>query len=184
MTLRKLDLTWLTILTLGPLLTLGCSTLEHSRSCPMNRAYRVLQIMNEVRAEHGAPPLEVNLRLIRAAQGHAQEVASGEASGHLGATRSTPSQRIRAAGYAYRAYGENVAEYTNSPDSVVEAWVASEGHRKVLVDPIYREVGIGIGHHQGKTVWVADFGLSKEPPHPRCHPPPKQAHSMREKAHP
>ena len=51
---------------------------------------------------------------------------------------------IDAAGYSYLAAGENLAKGYLDAQSLTSGWMANEGHRNNILNPIYKEVGIGI----------------------------------------
>jgi uncharacterized protein YkwD len=64
------------------------------------------------------------------------------------------------------AIGENLAWHTGaaSPRTIVRAWLRSAPHRRIMLDPAFRVVGIGTApgtptHRSaaGKT-YTADFG--------------------------
>jgi len=126
--------------------------------------------INAVRTREGALPLWPNIQLARAAQGHAQALADGEASGHFGADGSDPLQRITDAGYLPNAFGEDIAMGSAAPRLIVEAWMRSPAHRQVLLDPSLREVGLGGISSPDKPIWVADFGARAQAAETRCHP--------------
>ena len=42
--------------------------------------------------------------------------------------------------------GENLAEYKGTSQDIVDAWIASPAHLKVLSDKRYKYIGIGITH--------------------------------------
>ena len=80
--------------------------------------------------------------------------------------------RISAAGYDWRAAGENIATGFQTPVGVVRAWMASTGHCQNILNPTYGNVGTGIsrrpvsGWASGAGTWTQDFALSmfKSPP--------------------
>lgn len=154
----------------SPVLLFGCATGPGVSECGANPAQRLLFEINEARASEGVPPVWPNAMLVSAAQAHAQALADGTASGHLGADGSDPLERITEAGYLPIAFGENTATGSSAPARIVEAWLASPGHRTVLLAPSYDEVGLGGVLDIDRPVWVADFGARKESSDVRCHP--------------
>ena len=148
----------------------GCVALLRPSGCQANPAQSLLVEINAARAREGVPPVWPNALLITAAGGHARALAEGEASGHFGADGSDPLQRIRDAGYLPVAFGENTATGSSDSKRIVEAWLASPGHRAVLLDPSYDEVGLGGVLDLDRPVWVADFGAATESSDARCHP--------------
>jgi uncharacterized protein YkwD len=134
-----------------------------------------LCLINRERAAHGERPLRANRRLRRAAQAHSRSMADGDYFEHDGPGGSTPLMRLRAAGYISSTHvgfevGENIAWATSAlatPRAIVEAWMSSPGHRANILDPSYRETGIGVSPHapaalsQGQkgAVYTQDFGV-------------------------
>lgn len=132
-------------------------------------------LVNRERAAHGERPLIVNGRLNRAAQGHTEEMIAQDYFSHYSPTGDTPGSRIRAAGYIYSSglgyeIGENIAwgtRYLSTPRAIVEAWMASPGHRDNILDARYRETGMGVvaavptsdGHGQPGATYTQDFGV-------------------------
>jgi uncharacterized protein YkwD len=134
-----------------------------------------LCLINRERAAHGERPLRPNKRLRRAAQAHSQSMAFGDYFEHDGPSGQTPLARIRDAGYISSSHdgfevGENIAWGTlglATPRAIVAAWMASAGHRANILDPHYRETGIGVSPHppaslahgQAGAIYTQDFGV-------------------------
>jgi uncharacterized protein YkwD len=66
--------------------------------------------------------------------------------------------------------GENIAWGTlglATPKAIVEAWMASPGHRANILDASYRDTGIGVvaavpdsmGEGQDGAIYTQDFGV-------------------------
>ncbi len=137
-----------------------------------------LCLINRERVAHGERPLRPNRRLRRAAQAHSESMALGdyfEHDGGGGPGGGTPLTRIRDAGYISSSrvgyeLGENIAWGTlwlSTPRAIVGAWMASAGHRANILDPRYRETGIGVSaqppaslaHGQPGAIYTQDFGV-------------------------
>ena len=103
----------------------------------------MLAAVNQVRARNDVPPLRVDRRLARAAQAHARDMADNDFFAHEGSDRSDSGVRARRAGYDWRAVGENIAAGLASPEATVTDWMASPGHRRNMLDPVFRDAGIG-----------------------------------------
>lgn len=132
-------------------------------------------LVNRERIAHDERPLTVNGKLNRAAQGHSEEMIAQDYFSHYSPSGDTPSSRIKAAGYIYSSnigyeIGENIAWgtlYLATPKAIVEAWMASPGHRENILDARYRETGMGVvaavppsdGHGQPGATYTQDFGV-------------------------
>ena len=152
----------------------SCILPRGTPECRANPAQQLMVEINEARARADVPRVWPDARLARAAQGHARALAEGKASGHFGPDGSDPLQRINDAGYRPLAFGENVAEGSQAPRLIVEAWLRSPTHRQVMLDPSVQEVGLGVVLDPDHPIWVADFGSGTEQSEIRCHPWPTQ----------
>ena len=114
-------------------------------------AEATLCLLNGERADHGLAPLAVNQKLGAAASAFAQDLVAGSYFSHTGRDGSDVLDRIERAGYirADRGWrlGENLAWGTGvlaTPGSIMQAWMNSPGHRENILNPAYREIGIGV----------------------------------------
>ncbi len=139
----------------------GCkdSTRRAARLSPAAARAAVVCLFNRQRTGRGLPPLKQAGKLDRSAQGWTDHmVASGDFShGNDFASRFT------AEGYHWRAAGENIAAGQETPAAVVAAWMASTGHCRNILDPDFRDVGIGLSTKPVRwdtapVTWTADFG--------------------------
>ena len=128
----------------------------------------MLAAVNAARGEEKLPPLTLNERLNTAACRQAKDLAGRalsdvEALSHQGSDGSTLASRLQDAGYGYRAAAENLAAGVADPRETVRLWLASEGHRRNMLNPAFREAGAAHlgprvspgGNRQGPMdVWV------------------------------
>jgi uncharacterized protein YkwD len=118
----------------------------------------LLQSMNAVRTSHGLAPLRLDVRLLRAARGHSVDMMRRQYFAH-----GAVAARALAQGARGPVFGEDLAWGTDvTADWVVSRWLASPGHRAVLLRPGFRRVGIGIvlgtfAGRGGAAVVTADF---------------------------
>jgi uncharacterized protein YkwD len=69
--------------------------------------------------------------------------------------------RIQNAGYLFSSAGENVAYGFGDAAAVMSGWMNSEGHRQNILNPNYKEIGIGYAQGaDGRPYWTQDFGAS------------------------
>jgi uncharacterized protein YkwD len=90
------------------------------------------------------PAVSWNDRLEAAAQSHSDWMNRNNTLSHTGANGSDPGDRITAAGYIWRTYGENVASGYPNEESVVEGWLNSEGHCKNIMNGNFTEMGVAV----------------------------------------
>ncbi len=86
----------------------------------------MLNAVNAERRKRGLPDLQIDSRLMRAAEKHSEYQRSTgqmthDGNGGLGA-------RVTAEGYRWRGVAENVARGQQSVADVMRAWINSQGH--------------------------------------------------------
>ena len=118
-----------------------------ARAKPRRFARSVLRLQNRQRRAHGLRPLRPSRKLRRAAKRHARDMVRRHYFGHVSFAGRTVLDRVSRTGYGRRfSAGENLYYLVSrrpSPSQVVAAWMASPPHRHQLLNPAWREVGIG-----------------------------------------
>jgi len=146
----------------GPTPTPTATAVASATPTPANDwEARVVQLINSNRANQGLPPLSVDSRLVQAARRHSQDMATNNFFDHYGSDGSSPFDRIRDAGYSFRSAGETIAGGYTSPESAVNGWMNSSGHRAILLGN-FDEVGVGYVYNASSTYrhyWTADFAI-------------------------
>lgn len=164
---------------LAAVLALGCgespgSLLTSPRECATTVGQQVLVTVNDARDRAGAGRLDVDLRLVRAAEAHSADMATADDLSHTGTDGSSAAERAAAEGYEPTGYlGEVVAAGFARPDAVVEAWLQSDGHRAILLAPPGDHLGVGHAvSGSGTAYWTVVVGTtaSLEAPSGGCHP--------------
>ncbi len=129
----------------------------------------IVERVNTERAKANLPPLKNNLALSNAARYQANDMMSDEYFDHDTYDRIngtlTKVCGVWARVQNYYAYdaaaGENIAGGQDSPEQAMTAWMSSEGHKANILNPNFRELGVGYFH--GGTwlgdFWVQDFGV-------------------------
>ncbi|MBD2604851.1 pre-peptidase C-terminal domain-containing protein [Scytonema hofmannii FACHB-248] len=127
---------------------------------------RVLELTNAQRLQAGAVPLTLNSKLNNAAQAHSEDMALHDFFNHKGSNGSSIGDRALASGYQFSRLGENIAAGYATPEDVVQGWLNSPGHRANILNPSYREIGIGYyylandtGNINHRYYWTQDFGV-------------------------
>lgn len=128
-------------------------------------------LVNRRRAKHGLRPVRVVGSLTVAATRHVRDMVRRRYFEHVSPGGGTPSDRLRRSGYisgrSAFTVGEVLAWGTarlSTPAATVAAWMRSPGHRRVLLYPAFRDVGIGVvpgiplrARRDGGT-WAGEFG--------------------------
>lgn len=134
----------------------------------------VLCLVNRARRQNGRRSLATNARLGRAAYFHSKKMVRGRFFAHVQPGGRGLESRLFANRYLSRRLGgwragENIGfgrRSYSTPKAMFRAWMASSGHRANILDPLYREVGIGLvpgtpSRHRGIT-FTTDFGLRRK----------------------
>lgn len=115
----------------------------------------VLALVNEERAKTGARPLRLANDMQQAAAIRAEELIV-----KFSHTRPDGRKCFTVLRNQGRGVGENIAAGATSPAKVMEMWMNSPGHRKNILDPNYKELGVGYTYHNGteyQHYWVQLF---------------------------
>lgn len=107
-----------------------------------------------------APALAWNTNLFNAASAHSTDMAANNYFSHTSLDGRNAGQRITGAGYAWSAYGENIAAGQTSVQSVVDGWLASPGHCANIMNPGYADIGtacVASSTSSYPTYWTMDL---------------------------
>lgn len=128
----------------------------------------LVERVNAERARAGLSPLKFNEDLAYASRYHANDMLADDYFNHDSYDRVNGSlvmvcgvwDRVKNFYPFDAAAGENIAAGQTTPEQVMAAWMASEGHRANILNPNFRELGVGYYHGDGgyRDYWVQDFG--------------------------
>jgi uncharacterized protein YkwD len=138
--------------------------------------------LQEYRAANGLAALQVSVALSRAADVHAQDMATQNYFSHDSKDGTSWSARVKQH-YNYATYlAENIAAGNSGGDATFAQWKNSPGHDANMKGTSYRVIGIARAYNaaaQYRWYWVTDFGgyvdevMTTEPgPGPGPSPPP------------
>jgi uncharacterized protein YkwD len=123
----------------------------------------MLARVNAARRAAGVRPLATDPRLAAAAQAHAQDMLARAYYDHETPEGQTPRERVESTGYLAHKVGENIAEGQFSVEEVMSGWLGSSGHRRNLLDPEFRDLGVGlaVGRFEDRLriLWVQEFAV-------------------------
>lgn len=114
---------------------------------------QALALLNQSRKENNLPPLALEAKLNKAAQGHAEDMLKRKYFAHSSPEGKTVGDRYRRAGGSkWLVTAENLATFTQTfppiTDNVLkhlqESWMNSPGHRKNILLRGLTEFGFGI----------------------------------------
>ena len=156
----------------------GSTTASGAASAPAVRLQAlnsdILTNLNVTRISKKLRPLVLSDDLERAASAHSRSMLNGGFFQHESKDGSPFSVRVKhyyvAAGFDSWSAGENLLYSTSeiSASAAIRAWLNSPMHRANMLNPAWREVGIGAfyasaagGTFAGEATWVItmDFGM-------------------------
>jgi uncharacterized protein YkwD len=112
-----------------------------------------LCLMNQVRSAAGLRPLRLNRALSGIASGQASDMVRGDYFGDQSITGQSPLTRIMTSGYeahtasVHLLTAQNIGWGTGpnaTPAGIVNAWMESPPHRRIILTAAYRDVGVGV----------------------------------------
>jgi uncharacterized protein YkwD len=130
---------------------------------PSELAHQMIELTNAERAAAGVPPLKMSHELTDAAMWMAQDMAVNEYAyqGGIDSLGRTAPERLEAFGYTnLRAMAENYAVGKKDVQEAFDSWMDSEVRRSAILDPEYREVGVGCYENTTNTLdsyWIQDL---------------------------
>jgi uncharacterized protein YkwD len=140
---------------------LSARTATHALQC----------LINGVRAQHGLRPVRAERHLSSAARRHAADMAAHHFFAHDSPTTGTMQSRVKRTGYlrSVREWwlGEALAwgsAGAGAPQAILRGLLDSPPHRAILLDPAFRDVGVGVVHGAptgagaGALTVALDFG--------------------------
>lgn len=151
-----------------------CLDLEATQRLVGAERYRdgIACLVNATRTDRGLRALREDARLARSGTRHSREMVDEGYFAHEGLDGSTLVSRDSGAGYPLKSsdswsVGETLAWSTGvleTPRAVVNAWMRSTGHRRILLRASWRDLGIGtaLGIPTDATVGItvtAEFGV-------------------------
>ncbi|MBU2103784.1 CAP domain-containing protein [Patescibacteria group bacterium] len=142
----------------------------------------VFSLTNQERAQEGVPALIRNVKLDRAAQLKAEDMASKAYYAHVSPEGLTPMHFVDRAGYSYIMVGENLVVNRESAEDVVSAFMGSSGHRTNILRSEFTEIGVGVaeGTYKGRSaMFVVQIFAAPRPEAPK--PLPTKVVSIEEK---
>ncbi|NJK48509.1 type I secretion protein [Candidatus Gracilibacteria bacterium] len=98
-------------------------------------------------------------------------MANGDFFSHTDPNGSTVRMRIDRSNYEWRTYGENIAAGQITPESVMNGWMNSSGHRANILNASFTHLGVGYSYLANDTgnvnyrhYWTQVFGAGDPNP--------------------
>ena len=107
-----------------------------------NDEKKMLDLINQERREAGLVELAADEAIRKVARDYAFYMFENSYVAHQDLEGRTPAERLKDAGIEHYSSGENIA-LSESVDSAHRGLMNSPGHRKNILWPFFRKVGIG-----------------------------------------
>ena len=112
--------------------------------------------MNLERRRAGVAPLTADPRLVEVARAHSREMLALGYFEHLSPVAGAPEVRLMTAGIYANRSGENIA-YAPSVTDAHAGLMASDTHRRNILDPLFTRVGLAVVTGRGGQMVTQDF---------------------------
>lgn len=119
---------------------------------------KIIEESNRYRKENNLPNVKENYKLNLSAEKKLQDMADNQYFEHNSPAGLGVGDLGNEVGYDYILIGENLAMGNFKDDSaLVDAWMASEGHRANILNKNYTEIGVAVKKikFENKNVWMA-----------------------------
>lgn len=104
---------------------------------------RICHLVNLERARYGIGPINLHPNLDSFAQNYAYQMATRNFYSHVDPEGNGLVRRLRRFGIPWARAGENIAVGQRSCETVMTAWMNSAGHRRSILNPGFRWLGVG-----------------------------------------
>lgn len=104
---------------------------------------QILALTNQLRQEKNISTLAVAEKLDFSAQNKAEDMATKNYFAHTNDGKNL-SAWLQGVGYKYEVAGENLAVGFSSAEDILSAWAKSPTHYANLIDPDFKDLGIGL----------------------------------------
>jgi len=119
---------------------------------------KIIELVNNERANYQLQPLTANSKLISAANEKLDDMMDKNYFDHRSPDGKLPWDFITNSSYDYKFAGENLAIDYNSAEKVVSAWLDSLAHRKNILDTRFKDIGIAVKSNNEHVYIVQLFG--------------------------
>jgi uncharacterized protein YkwD len=122
---------------------------------PSESVSKLVQLTNAERVKNGLNILVENTRLNDVAYNFALQMNKFQFQNHISPTGIGPPQRVRNGAVKFSGVGENLAWGPASDEEAISAWMQSDGHRKNILNPKWKQIGVGVV--DGKILAWGDY---------------------------
>ena len=118
----------------------------------------VVRLVNMERIEAGLEPFDACNQLSSVARIKSEDMDANDYFNHRSPTFGSPFDMMDSYGIDYEAAGENIAMGYPTAESVVQAWMDSDGHRRNILNSSFGKIGVGVYQaNNGTNYWTQMF---------------------------
>ncbi|SEB09722.1 uncharacterized protein, YkwD family [Thalassobacillus cyri] len=116
---------------------------------------QVVELTNQERKKNGLKPLKIDQEVTEVAQEKSEDMSENDYFSHNSPTYGSPFDMMKDFGVDYTRAAENIAAGQQTPESVVDGWMNSAGHRKNILNG--QLTHIGVGYDKDGNYWTQMF---------------------------
>ena len=117
-----------------------------------------MESVNNYRIENNLRQITLSEELSKVAREHSKDMYDQDRAWHFGSDGSSPLERVAKFGFAGELIGENISETYESDELTLNAWMAQESTRSIILDKDANYMGLGwYQAEDGKIWWTQIF---------------------------
>lgn len=130
-----------------------------------------LSLLNNLRTQYGLTPLQISPALEASSTWMSTDMATRNYAGHTDSLGRDPFTRMKAFGYNYPPWGENIAAGNSDAQNTLNQWLTAcdpdgsgsctYAHRQNMLNGSFKAIGIGRAYNPNslyRWYWTTDFG--------------------------
>lgn len=122
---------------------------------------QVIDLTNQERKKNGLGELKTDGELSNVAEMKSEDMKDKDYFSHTSPTYGSPFEMMQNFGVQYSSAAENIAVGQKTPESVVNAWMNSPGHRKNILNGQLTHIGVGIAKDDSQGMYWTQMFIAK-----------------------
>jgi uncharacterized protein YkwD len=122
---------------------------------------QIFDITNVMRDQLGVGKVDWNEEIAEVARGHSREMYEEGYFSHDSPAFGSLADRLEREEITFKSAGENIAsQYTDAAEAV-HGWLNSEGHRKILLEEDFTDLGVGVHKKYYTQNFIEKFAIEQ-----------------------
>jgi uncharacterized YkwD family protein len=122
---------------------------------------QVIDLTNQERKKNGLDALKMDGELSNVAEMKSEDMKEQNYFSHTSPTYGSPFEMMENFGVDYSTAAENIAVGQKTPESVVNAWMNSPGHRKNILNKQVTHIGVGTAKDASQGIYWTQMFIAK-----------------------